>query len=74
MPIERYPQGDLQPGSDDEVIWRFMPFKRFVELMRPGELYFCCSDKFEDEHEGLTEEQTIEIATHRTSASWGSYQ
>jgi hypothetical protein len=57
MPIERYPQDDLQPGSDDAVIWRFMPFNRFVEVMRTGELYFCRSDKFEDEHEGLPTEE-----------------
>lgn len=32
MPIERYPQDDLQPASDDAVIWRFMPFNRFEDL------------------------------------------
>jgi hypothetical protein len=57
MPLERYPQDDLQPGSDDSVIWRFMCFNRFVELMHTGELYFCRSDKFEDEHEGLPTEE-----------------
>ena len=57
MPIEGYPQDDLQPGSDDAVIWRFMPFKRFVELMHNGQLYFCRSDKFEDQHEGLPTEE-----------------
>jgi hypothetical protein len=57
MPIERYPQDDLQPGSDDDAIWRFMPFRRFEDLMRSGKLYFCRSDKFEDENEGLPTEE-----------------
>ena len=57
MPIERYPQDDLQPAGYDAVIWRFMPFNRFVELMRTGTLYFCRSDRFEDEHEGLPTEE-----------------
>lgn len=57
MPIERYPQDDLQPGSDDAVIWRFMPLNRCVELLHTRELYFCRSDKFEDQHEGLPTEE-----------------
>ena len=57
MPLERYPQDDLQPGGADAAVWRFMPFDRFVELMQTGELYFCRSDKFEDEHEGLPTEE-----------------
>jgi len=34
-----------------------MPFARFVELIRTGELYFPRSDKFDDEHEGLPTEE-----------------
>ena len=59
MPIERYPQDEMQPGSDDAVIWRFMPFNWFKELMQTRELYFCRSDKFEDQHEGLPPEEYV---------------
>src|SRR5580765_5257011 len=61
MPIERYPQDNMQPGSDDAEIWRFMPFNRFLNLMNTGELYFCRSDIFGrnggDEREGLPMEE-----------------
>jgi hypothetical protein len=57
VPLEQYPQDDLQPGSDVAWIWRFMPFHRFENLMQTRELYFCRSDLFEDEHEGLPTEE-----------------
>jgi hypothetical protein len=65
MPLEPYPQEDLQPGSDDAAIWRFMPLKRFVELMRSRTLYFCRADRFKDEHEGMpTEEYARQVIAH----------
>jgi hypothetical protein len=56
VPLERYPQDDFQPGSDEAAIVRFMPFERFADLIRTSELYFCRSDRFEDEQEGLPTE------------------
>jgi hypothetical protein len=62
MPIEPYPQDGFQPERDDAVVWRFMPFCRFEELMRTGELYFCRSDIFDDKHEGLPTEEYVRSA------------
>jgi hypothetical protein len=59
MPIEPYPQDGFQPESDDAVVWRFMPFCRFEELMRTHELYFCRSDILDDKYEGLPTEEYV---------------
>jgi hypothetical protein len=58
MPIEPYPHADSQP-DDNSVIWRFMRFERFADLVTTGELYFCRSDLFTDENEGLPPEDYV---------------
>jgi hypothetical protein len=52
MPVEKFTEG-IEPNDLDAVIWRFMPFERFVDLLESGQLYFRRSDKLDDEHEGL---------------------
>jgi hypothetical protein len=58
MAIETYPD-QLEPANSDAVIWRFMKMKRFSDLMKTSELFFCRADKFKDEHEGLPPEEYL---------------
>ncbi len=57
MPLEAYPQENLQPANDDAEVWRFMPYDRFVQLMENAELYFCRADLFDDKDEGMPTEE-----------------
>jgi hypothetical protein len=43
----------LEPENQNAVIWRFMDFEKFRDLMTTSELYFCRADRFCDESEGL---------------------
>jgi hypothetical protein len=53
MAVEAYPD-QLEPESQDVLIWRFMNMVKFHDLMSTGELYFCRADLFEnDKREGL---------------------
>lgn len=55
MPLESY-TGQLEPQSQDAVIWRFLNMKKFRDFMETQELYFCRADLFKDESEGLPPE------------------
>jgi hypothetical protein len=37
---------------DDETIWRYMDFTKFVDLLSTKALYFCRADRFDDPFEG----------------------
>ena len=37
---------------EDETIWRYMDFTKFVDLLATESLFFCRSDKFNDPFEG----------------------
>lgn len=37
---------------DDETIWRYMDFTKFVDLLSTKTLYFCRADRFDDPFEG----------------------
>lgn len=39
-------------SMDDDVIWRYMDFTKFVDLLSNSKLFFCRADKFEDPFEG----------------------
>jgi hypothetical protein len=58
MAIETYPD-QLEPPHPEVVIWRFMKMRRFADLMKTGELYFCRADLFNDEQEGLPPEEYL---------------
>ena len=40
-------------STDDTVVWRYLDFEKFVDLITSHELFFCRSDKFEDPFEGI---------------------
>jgi hypothetical protein len=56
--IETYPD-QLEPENLDTVIWRFLNLPKFRNLMETSELYFCRSDLFADEREGLPPEEYL---------------
>lgn len=37
----------------DTVVWRYLDFVKFIDLLTTQELFFCRSDKFDDPYEGL---------------------
>ena len=58
MAVETYPD-QLEPESQEVAIWRFMDMAKFRDLMATGKLYFCRSDRFNDEREGLPPEEYL---------------
>ena len=38
---------------DETIIWRYMDFTKFVDLLLNGKLFFNRSDNFEDPFEGI---------------------
>lgn len=61
MPVESFTEG-IEPDDPEAVIWRFMPFARFRDLVETRELYFRRSDKLDDEHEGLPSAEFARLA------------
>jgi len=59
MPLESYPQDDLQPASAHIEVWRFLPLQWFQKFLESGKLYFRRSDLFEDDQEGLPPEEYV---------------
>lgn len=52
----------LEPQNQDVEIWRFIKFDRFSDLITSRELYFCRSDRFEnDKREGLPPEELLAV-------------
>jgi hypothetical protein len=39
--------------SSETIVWRYLDFTKFVDLLTSEQLYFCRSDKFEDPFEGI---------------------
>ncbi len=50
MPFEPHPK--LTTPADDTVLWRYMDFARFVQLLESHQLWFTRTDQFEDPLEG----------------------
>lgn len=50
MPYEVHPR--LTTPSDDEVLWRYLDFVKFLDLLERRVLWFTRADKFEDPLEG----------------------
>lgn len=38
--------------EDSAIVWRYLDFEKFVDLILNQELFFCRSDKFDDPYEG----------------------
>lgn len=49
-----------QPGDEDEMIWRYMDFDKFMSLLDRRALFFARSDKLGDRFEGSYPRRNIE--------------
>jgi hypothetical protein len=43
----------LYPPDDNIIVWRYIDFTKFVDLLNSQTIYFTRADKFEDPYEGL---------------------
>lgn len=42
----------ITPPENDDILWRFMDFEKFVNILTSDSLFFTRADKFEDPYEG----------------------
>lgn len=47
-------------GNPDTIIWKYLDFSKFVDLLLTRQLFMSRSDKFEDQYEGTFSEPTFE--------------
>ena len=51
---KRYPYGDeIITPPDETVLWRYMDFCKFIDIIERNALFFARADKFEDPYEGV---------------------
>jgi hypothetical protein len=50
-----------QPANEDEKVWRYMDFTKFVSLIATRSLFFCRSDLLGDPFEGSYPKRNIEL-------------
>ena len=51
---KRYPYGDeIITPPDETVLWRYMDFYKFIDIIERNALFFVRADKFEDPYEGV---------------------
>jgi len=46
--------------DDEAVIWKHLPFDKFLSLLQTNSLYFCRADRFEDPYEGTISKRTLD--------------
>jgi hypothetical protein len=60
MPYEEHPKTQTPP--DETVVWRYMDFVKFVDLLERSSLWFTRADKLDDPREGdLTEMELSQL-------------
>ena len=50
-------KGITQP-KDEDVVWRYMSFEKFANILATGSLFFTRADKYDDKFEGYVPEST----------------
>ena len=50
-------KGIIQP-KDEDVVWRYMSFEKFANVLATGSLFFARADKYDDKFEGYIPETT----------------
>jgi hypothetical protein len=60
VPVEMFTDG-LEPTDTEAVIWRFMQFWKFQDLISTGELYFRRADLLDDHEEGIPPEDYMHV-------------
>jgi hypothetical protein len=58
----------IHPKDENQKIWRYLDFTKFVDLLNSESLYFSRSDKFEDLFEGSFTQKTISIRERQYQA------
>ncbi len=66
--FERHPLFD-EPGDDDRL-WRYMSFGKFVSVLSRSSLYFCRVDRLQDRFEGRLPNPTYDITDPRLRTSY----
>jgi hypothetical protein len=56
--VEKHSRYEWPP--DDTVIWRYLDFTKFVEMVSSKSLFFSRADKFQDPFEGSLLKKTLE--------------
>lgn len=59
--------------SDDTVLWRYMSYSKFEDLIKTSTLYFCRADKFEDKLEVTQPKASLSFAIS-TQNPWHMYE
>ena len=54
----------INTPNDDVVIWRYMNFAKFINLLEHSSLYFTRADKFDDKFEGCRPQKNMEIINY----------
>lgn len=57
----------LKPTNQNQKIWRYIDFTKFIDLLNSESIYFTRNDKFEDAFEGSISLKTAEFRKSRTS-------
>jgi hypothetical protein len=63
MPIEHHNYSI--PIEPDTVLWRYMSFEKFLDLLEKNALFFCRADKFSDPFEGTIPKREFEFRKKR---------
>lgn len=50
-----------EPPDSNIPLWRYMSFEKFFDLISTSSLYFCRTDKFIDQYEGLANKYTYDL-------------
>jgi len=68
MIVQNHPAFE-QPQDENEKVWRYLDFKKFVDLLESSELFFPRADKFDDKFEGTYPESIVESRKKRPRLS-----
>lgn len=60
MPVTAFVDNS-EPADARSPIWRYIKFSKLEDLVKTGQLYFCRSDKFLDENEGLPPDEYLRV-------------
>ncbi len=54
----------INPPNDEDTLWRYTNFEKFVNLLVTESLFFTRADKFEDPYEGFIPQSIIDAYKH----------
>ena len=54
----------INPPNDEDILWRYTNFEKFVNLLDTESLFFTRADKFEDPYEGFIPQSILDAYKH----------